>query len=94
MDGSAIVVDTALPVNSEPKRLNANLYTQSNARIWDKSISLAGIQTHDLCGTKLVSYQLSYPASVCIVNLKCSKPIQNNFKQTFTQDSIVRIFSK
>ena len=30
----------------------------------EKTLSLAGIRTHDLCGTKLVHYQLSYPAWV------------------------------
>ena len=30
----------------------------------EKTLSLAGIQTHNLRGTKLVCYQLSYPAWV------------------------------
>ena len=78
MDGSAIVVDTALPVNSEPKRLNANLYTQSNARIWDKSISLAGIQN-----PRPLWYQASQlPIELPCFGMHCKlKMFQANSKQ-------------
>ena len=37
----------------------------------EKTLSLAGIRTHDLHGTKLVRYQLSYPAWVHHISYIC-----------------------
>ena len=49
-----------------------------------KSLSLAGIQTYNLRSTKLVPYQLSYPAWVGVINVsKSGYLIKNTFYRTY-----------